>query len=63
MDHKTDHKADEPSTMHLSILASKSQAQGIPEGELAEKERETFRDAGSREVLKTRDAQEIVRHV
>ena len=63
MDHKTDHKADEPSTMHLSILASKSQAQGIPEGELAEKEKETFRDKGSREVLKTRGAQEIVRHV
>lgn len=48
MDNKTRPHADEKSAYHLNPLASKSQAQGVPKGELVAKERESAEDEASK---------------
>lgn len=48
MDEKTSHKADEPSSMHLSAIASKAQAQGTSTEAVLANSDETASDAASR---------------
>ncbi|MCY0875713.1 MAG: hypothetical protein OWT28_05545 [Firmicutes bacterium] len=54
MDNKTIPHADEKSSMHLSPLPSKSQAQGVPKAEIVAKQRATEQDPASLEADKRR---------
>lgn len=54
VDNKTIPHADEKSSMHLSPLPSKSQAQGVPKAEIVAKQRATEQDPASLEADKRR---------
>ncbi len=54
MDNKTSNQADERSSMHLSPLASKSQAQGVSKDEIIAKDERTRHDPASENIKKRR---------
>lgn len=54
MDKKTSNQADERSSMHLLPLASKSQAQGVPQEDIIAKDEHAIHDPASEHIKKRR---------